>query len=342
VQNRLYELDEKGACPRPFVRSGVRSRRRGPHRDRRVKFSLAAVFLSLGAGLASAYLRVVLSPQVYEASDVRRSVQGAFLGRLPLRRKQEAMALENCPIQAEAIRMVRTALLVRLSGPDGAIVQITSAGTGSGKSTMAILLARSLAQCGKNVLLVDADLHQPSLASRFVLDPAPGLINLLADKNVESQSIRATSTPKLRRVAGGQVEPARRPGIARGRCLSGLAGTLGGRGAIPTSLCWTARPAGDGRRRDHVSSRRRDRHGARAPNDTAHPRGTYRSVCGAQRRGGPFARDRIRRLGAHTPIRVWVWVWVRLWLWRAGLTPGGEIAYSGVRTCRFYGNEIEK
>jgi Mrp family chromosome partitioning ATPase len=60
------------------------------------------------------------------------------------------------------------------------VVQLASAGPGSGKSTLAVLLARSLAQSGKRVLLVDADMHRPSLAQHFAIALSPGLLDLLA------------------------------------------------------------------------------------------------------------------------------------------------------------------
>jgi capsular exopolysaccharide synthesis family protein len=168
-----------------------------PSNDRRIKMIGAAIFGGLAFSLGVAFLRIKFSPTVDDVGGVAEPMNGAFLGRLPLRRDQSSLAVELCPILAESVRMVRTSLLNRLPRETGACVQIASAGPGSGKSTFSTLLGRSLAQCGKRVLLVDVDIRRPALAARFGIDPAPGLFEVLADSDAEQNAIRATGVPKL-------------------------------------------------------------------------------------------------------------------------------------------------
>lgn len=65
----------------------------------------------------------------------------------------------------EAMKTLRTNLL--FSGASVRAVALTSFGTAEGKSTLSFQLAVSLAQTGKRVLLLDADLRKSVLQSRL-------------------------------------------------------------------------------------------------------------------------------------------------------------------------------
>jgi capsular exopolysaccharide synthesis family protein len=64
---------------------------------------------------------------------------------------------------AESFRNLRSALLLSAAGAPPQIIAVCSAWPREGKSTCAINLAVVLAQAGKRVLLVDADLKRPTL-----------------------------------------------------------------------------------------------------------------------------------------------------------------------------------
>jgi len=108
---------------------------------------------------------------------------------------------------AERVRMVRTALLNRLTvGPDlpASTLLITSASSGAGKSTVSALLGRSFAECGKRVLLVDADLRRAGLSEQMDLADRDGLADSLSGNLSPRQAVCDTDTPNLHVVPAGR------------------------------------------------------------------------------------------------------------------------------------------
>jgi capsular exopolysaccharide synthesis family protein len=79
----------------------------------------------------------------------------------------------------ESYRMLRTNLDFSQSGDSGRAVLIASCSRGEGKSTTAGNLALALSQTGRRVVLVDADMRNPSLHTLFNIDNAMGLSVLL-------------------------------------------------------------------------------------------------------------------------------------------------------------------
>jgi capsular exopolysaccharide synthesis family protein len=95
----------------------------------------------------------------------------------------------------ESIRMLRTTLLQRLpkSEGSGSAMTITSAGTNVGKTTLAILLARSLQQLEKRVLLVDTDFRRSSLSRMMGVEDHCGLVELLTGQSSPEDVVVSSS-----------------------------------------------------------------------------------------------------------------------------------------------------
>lgn len=102
-------------------------------------------------------------------------------GTLTLR-EQRAMLCENMNFAAaEAYKHIRTNLVFALPDQEKCrIVGVTSSFRGEGKSTTAINLAYTLAETGKMVLLIDADMRMPTVAKKLASTAKPGLSNVLA------------------------------------------------------------------------------------------------------------------------------------------------------------------
>ena len=104
--------------------------------------------------------------------------------------------------EAEAYRSVRTSLFVALD--DGQqIVQFSSPEPGDGKSTTVANLAVALAQSGKRVLLIDADLRRPTLHQIFKTRQEAGLADVLHGEIAWENALRSTPVPELSLLTAG-------------------------------------------------------------------------------------------------------------------------------------------
>lgn len=192
-----------------------------PDRDRRVLLTVAAVVVAVGLGFGQAYIRAIAAPSVQTLGDIGAIARAPFLGRIPLLKNGQAGSAEQFAQLREAIRMIRTAVLERIHDQRGTIVMATSAGPGAGKTTMIVMLARSLAQCGKRVLLVDADVRAPSIAKHFDAAEEPGLLDLLKGKATEREVVAPSDTPGLSIAPAGRYVDERDPELLANGTLKG-------------------------------------------------------------------------------------------------------------------------
>lgn len=81
--------------------------------------------------------------------------------------------------QLEPFRILRTALDFIAAARPLDTVLITSAVAGEGKTTVAVNLARAYAVAGRDVVLVELDLRQPSFGRHFAIDPRAGVTTTL-------------------------------------------------------------------------------------------------------------------------------------------------------------------
>ena len=91
---------------------------------------------------------------------------------------------------AEAYKLLRTNLQFALPGGEEEacrIIGVTSSVRGEGKSTTAVNLSYTLAETGKKVLLVDADMRLPSIGKKLEIPNAPGLSNVLVSNGADTK-----------------------------------------------------------------------------------------------------------------------------------------------------------
>jgi capsular exopolysaccharide synthesis family protein len=107
---------------------------------------------------------------------------------------------------SEAYRSLRTALLLSTTNRLKSVV-VTSAIPGEGKTSTAANLAVVLAQLGRQVLLVDADLRKPRLHEIFGVSNRVGMVNFLTGSADETGIFLRTTVPNLYLTPTGPVPP---------------------------------------------------------------------------------------------------------------------------------------
>lgn len=114
-------------------------------------------------------------------------------------------------IFAEAFRSLRTTLMLSSAGSPPRVLAVTSALPGDGKTTTCINMAAVLAQKGKKVLLVDADLRRGMIASRMKLTNGNGnhgLAECLAGvSSPEDVIMPVAESPTLQVLGSGMRAP---------------------------------------------------------------------------------------------------------------------------------------
>lgn len=108
---------------------------------------------------------------------------------------------------AEQYRTIRTNIDFSQVSGELKTIMITSAGPGEGKSTTAANVAVTMAQQGKNVLLIDADLRKPTMQYTFRLSNTEGLTTLLTKQSTFEDTVRKSEVEHLFLLTSGPIPP---------------------------------------------------------------------------------------------------------------------------------------
>ncbi|UJF34315.1 CpsD/CapB family tyrosine-protein kinase [Paenibacillus hexagrammi] len=123
--------------------------------------------------------------------------------------KQHNLILQMNPSShiSEEYRTLRTNLTFSSVDTELKKILVTSSIPGEGKTTTLANLAVSYAQENRKVLMIDADLRNPSLHQFFLKSNRIGLTSLLANKNSAPDIILDTDIPNLSIIPSGPVPP---------------------------------------------------------------------------------------------------------------------------------------
>ncbi|WOX04848.1 GumC family protein [Microbulbifer pacificus] len=187
---------------------------RSPAKPKKKLIVALAFVVSAMFGVVLAFLFEVLNDGVRNPDDVENKLGQRMVGLLPWvpHDKRQRLGLrtfyqaDNYRF-AEAIRTLRTSLVLSHLDKPVKVISVTSSIPGEGKTTVSENLAFSLVQMEK-VLLIDADMRRPSIGKEFGLPVyQPGLSNLISGSASLAECIYRDEDSGLDVIPAGAVPP---------------------------------------------------------------------------------------------------------------------------------------
>lgn len=127
-------------------------------------------------------------------------------GKIP--KAKTILALDNpADLSIEALRSLRTSLHFAMMEAKNNIIAISGPSPGVGKSFISVNLASILAQSGKKVLIIDADMRKGYLQTQFNITAENGLSDYLSGRLNLSEVTHDTKVTGLDVITRGQIPP---------------------------------------------------------------------------------------------------------------------------------------
>lgn len=180
----------------------------------RPALNLAVGLLSgLLLGFGQAVLRNTLDRSIRTEDDVARATDHSVIAKVPFDSDAAehplVMFTDPHSLRAEAYRKLRTNLqfLEVAKGTESNSFVVTSSIAGEGKSTTSINLASTLAESGKRVLLIDADLRRSTVAKYLNIEGSVGLTTVLIGRATLDDVVQPIGNGGFHVVAAGEIPP---------------------------------------------------------------------------------------------------------------------------------------
>lgn len=169
-----------------------------------------ALGILLGAllGVGQALLRNRLDTRIRTAADVAHVTDSTVIGAIANHLHAPDDEKSGYSPTDESFRTLRTNLgFVGLAGERRSSFVLTSSVPAEGKTEIVTRLARSLAEAGERVLLVDADLRRPQVAERLGLEGAVGLSHVLSGQAKAWDMVQPGDVAGLDVLPAGAIPP---------------------------------------------------------------------------------------------------------------------------------------
>ena len=155
-------------------------------------YLVVGAMLGLMFSILLIFLRDFFDNTFKTEEDIRNVLDLPVITSLPEIEKGAAtIVTEETPFDyKEAFKVLRTK--IQFSGVDGDMkkIAITSSGPFEGKTTVSINLALTMAETGKRVLLIDADLRKPKVHKTLNMPSEPGITSVITQQETLASVIK--------------------------------------------------------------------------------------------------------------------------------------------------------
>ncbi|WP_370458945.1 polysaccharide biosynthesis tyrosine autokinase [Aggregicoccus sp. 17bor-14] len=231
VANELYLLLQNKAQELNVVKSGTignvrvldhASIQSKPVSPKKVLILAGSLFVGLAFGVALTFLRKALRQGVEDPELLEQTLGISVYASLPHSPRQEELVraqqrgatdvkplavVEPSDLAIESLRSLRTSLQFALAEGDNNTIVIGGPRPGVGKSFVSVNLAHVLADAGRRVLLVDADMRKGLLHRYFGGSRDSGLSELIRGAVNMATAVRSTPTPNVSFLPTGTLPP---------------------------------------------------------------------------------------------------------------------------------------
>jgi capsular exopolysaccharide synthesis family protein len=186
----------------------------------RTRFNVAAAMGgAFVLGCALALLLEAMDTNLKTMTEIETALQLPLLAAIPVvdhddllpsKFKEHAMSpgAAAWSRMAEALRGMRTSILLSSPGSPPKVIMIASTRPAEGKSSVAALTAITFALNGSRVLLIDSDLRRPALHLRFRVGKGLGLSSVLSGKSTLKETVvEWPDLPNVHVLTSGPVPP---------------------------------------------------------------------------------------------------------------------------------------
>jgi capsular exopolysaccharide synthesis family protein len=160
---------------------------RGAVSPRKARILALAAILGALVGVGAVLLRELQFASFRTSDELREQTGQTVLGSIPLipggtrRDALDYLRAKPSSVVAEAVRNLRTSILLSNLDAPPKVIMVTSSIPGEGKTTLALALAQNMAGLGRRVILVEGDIRRRIFAEYFNVAEGVSLLDAMSD-----------------------------------------------------------------------------------------------------------------------------------------------------------------